>query len=699
MTVDDLPAIHRIGLVAMVFLSAVAELVLVSIVFRRYEARDLYPDESFRRRVVLLLVASAFTVVCMGYWFVVVLVQSLWTVHLSIYALTLFLVFAAWSISAILLTWPTWSGTKPSVFCVVDNEVAYCHFLTAIGVLAFWIALLALVAGIEDQVVIHRVNLRHCAVTWKSDNGKCLFSSIALLALTMVNLKLASLLLLPLVSLATPAPAPAQKVAPRAEPGGFVQGVVLPGHQVPFAASSQQKGRVEILTAPMPSLADTLTGSRQIAIFYDYLRESSTLSALLAAPAPSFTTLFVPLNSAIMSLPRKPHQGPPPSSTTPVIEHIAGSKEEEDAHREYLEHWMDRHVVNGDVDETVDGAEYDTMVEGKKVGFKVDGKEQKIVVVPGDIEVKDVVKVSNGKIIIIDDYADGQISDGTAGDSQARANAVCVDPFANVDLSTVSADDLSNLQTFREAAESAETEDFDPQIDAASGDAATALQNGKIANKVLKLTCEVQALQIKAAQGSDEASSIAEEQTKLSTNIALDQAAAGQAMTGVTGARRRSLSDRIARKIFRKRAASLFPALDYADGQISDGTAGDSQARANAVCVEPFANVDLSTVSADDLENLQTFREAAEAAETDDFNPQIDAASGDAATALQNGKIANKVLKLTCEVQALQIKAAQGSDEASDIAEEQTKLSNNIALDQAAAGQAMQGVAGSSSCA
>ena len=48
----------------------------------------------------------------------------------------------------------------------------------------------------------------------------------------------------------------------------------------------------------------------------------------------------------------------------------------------------------------------------------------------------------------------------------------------------------------REAAETAETAQFDPAIDAASGAEATALQNGKIQNKVLKLTGEVQTINI-----------------------------------------------------------------------------------------------------------------------------------------------------------------------------------------------------------
>ena len=92
----------------------------------------------------------------------------------------------------------------------------------------------------------------------------------------------------------------------------------------------------------------------------------------------------------------------------------------------------------------------------------------------------------------------------------------------------------------------------------------------------------------------------------------------------------------------------------------------------------PLAGLDLATLDDSVAENMNTMREAAESAETDDFNPAIDAASGSAATALQNGKIKNKVLKLTGEVQVLQIKLAKaqaaGSDTSSiesDIATEQ----------------------------
>ncbi|KAF8311767.1 hypothetical protein DL93DRAFT_2060656, partial [Clavulina sp. PMI_390] len=129
----------------------------------------------------------------------------------------------------------------------------------------------------------------------------------------------------------------------------------------------------------------------------------------------------------------------------------------------------------------------------------------------------------------------------------------------------------------------------------------------------------------------------------------------------------------------------------YDTFQISDGTAGNAQAQANAI-LTPFSGRDLSTVSSAELTALQNMREAAETAETAQFNPAIAAASGAAKTALQNGKIKNKVLKLTLEVQGLQIQAAQGKNTASQITAETTKLNNNIALDTKAAGQASKGV-------
>lgn len=116
-------------------------------------------------------------------------------------------------------------------------------------------------------------------------------------------------------------------------------------------------------------------------------------------------------------------------------------------------------------------------------------------------------------------YAAFQISDGTAGNAQAEANAVFVDPFDGVDLATVDATTLKAVQTMREAAEDAETSQFNPAIKAASGSAATALQNGKIKNKVLKLTGEVQGINIQIAQ----AKAAGKDTTKLTASLAAEQ--------------------------------------------------------------------------------------------------------------------------------------------------------------------------------
>lgn len=71
---------------------------------------------------------------------------------------------------------------------------------------------------------------------------------------------------------------------------------------------------------------------------------------------------------------------------------------------------------------------------------------------------------------------------------------------------------------------------------------------------------------------------------------------------------------------------------------------------------------DLANVDPADQQIISGAREVAESAETDAFNPAIDAASGADATALQNGKIKNKVLKLQLEVMDLMISQAQGED-------------------------------------
>ncbi|KAB5580724.1 hypothetical protein GE09DRAFT_1213165 [Coniochaeta sp. 2T2.1] len=140
-------------------------------------------------------------------------------------------------------------------------------------------------------------------------------------------------------------------------------------------------------------------------------------------------------------------------------------------------------------------------------------------------------------------------------------------------------------------------------------------------------------------------------------------------------------------------AADVLTVQDYADFQVSDGVAGNALAEVQAKF--PIDTSNLAAVSANDLAIIQAARETAESAETDTFNPAIDAAGGTSSGAgklLQAGKIKNKVEKLYLEVLALQIQQAQGKDTADKIAEEQKKLDNNIKLDTAAKGQASQSV-------
>ncbi|KFY09852.1 hypothetical protein V492_05308 [Pseudogymnoascus sp. VKM F-4246] len=131
-------------------------------------------------------------------------------------------------------------------------------------------------------------------------------------------------------------------------------------------------------------------------------------------------------------------------------------------------------------------------------------------------------------------YNDLSISAGQAGDAEAEALAkIGIDTS---DLANVSAEDLKLIKGIHDVAEDAEVEAFNPALDAAtSDDEKTAIQNGKIKNKVLKLTATVTALQIQQAQGDDSvATKLAAEQKKLANNIATDTKNAGQASTAIS---------------------------------------------------------------------------------------------------------------------------------------------------------------------
>ncbi|KAI8629821.1 small secreted protein [Xylariaceae sp. FL1651] len=133
--------------------------------------------------------------------------------------------------------------------------------------------------------------------------------------------------------------------------------------------------------------------------------------------------------------------------------------------------------------------------------------------------------------------------------------------------------------------------------------------------------------------------------------------------------------------------AGVFTQQTYDDISISGGVAGNAQNEALAVFSALDTN-DLANVDKADLDFLNSVNQICNDAEDEAFNPAIDAASGDAADALQRGKIKNKVLKLTASVLKLQAQVAQGEDVQATLDEEQTKLNNNIQQDEDEAGKA-----------
>ncbi|PMD61639.1 uncharacterized protein K444DRAFT_662662 [Hyaloscypha bicolor E] len=141
-------------------------------------------------------------------------------------------------------------------------------------------------------------------------------------------------------------------------------------------------------------------------------------------------------------------------------------------------------------------------------------------------------------VLKVQTYDDFNVSGGVAGNALAEVNAAF--PVDQTNLAGVAASDLAIIAKAAQVSEDAETGTggFNDAIAAAGGTgttAGTALQNGKIKNKVLKLQTDVLRIQIEVAQGNTGSQSeLATQQAKLATNVALDKAAAGQSSTAIT---------------------------------------------------------------------------------------------------------------------------------------------------------------------
>ncbi|TVY64199.1 hypothetical protein LSUE1_G009005, partial [Lachnellula suecica] len=144
-------------------------------------------------------------------------------------------------------------------------------------------------------------------------------------------------------------------------------------------------------------------------------------------------------------------------------------------------------------------------------------------------------RATSAAVLTVQTYDDFSVSSGVAGSALAEVNAKFPVRRPN-EPRRLAASDLAVITKAAQLSESAETATggFNDAIAAASGTAATALQNGKIKNKVLKLQTDVLRIQIEVAQGNAAAGSeLAAQQTKLATNVALDVKAKGQAATAI----------------------------------------------------------------------------------------------------------------------------------------------------------------------
>ncbi|GAA96610.1 uncharacterized protein L969DRAFT_624267 [Mixia osmundae IAM 14324] len=157
-----------------------------------------------------------------------------------------------------------------------------------------------------------------------------------------------------------------------------------------------------IATSALPSLSDMLTVQRSASFFYDYLREGS-VAERLAAPVLK-TTLFVPTNTIISQLARKPHEGAPGEEKIYSTE-----KDEEKARAEYLQDWVKTHAVAESLELKLDDlSERDSLLKDHPITFTraeaataVDAWAS-ILVGPRQARVIDAVECSNGWIYMLD---------------------------------------------------------------------------------------------------------------------------------------------------------------------------------------------------------------------------------------------------------------------------------------------------------
>ncbi|WVR04532.1 hypothetical protein IAU60_001538 [Kwoniella sp. DSM 27419] len=134
------------------------------------------------------------------------------------------------------------------------------------------------------------------------------------------------------------------------------------------------------------TLADALTAERGASLWWNYARDSPTITARLVSRERD-TTIMVPTDKAILLLGRKPHQHPGLSFRGSF------SSSKTNTERFLQAHMFEGQIEAGKVTTLLDGFSVQLVKDkGAKAGWRIQ---------PGDIEVLGAKETANGRIIYL----------------------------------------------------------------------------------------------------------------------------------------------------------------------------------------------------------------------------------------------------------------------------------------------------------
>ncbi|KAG8923786.1 hypothetical protein FRC00_005850 [Tulasnella sp. 408] len=154
----------------------------------------------------------------------------------------------------------------------------------------------------------------------------------------------------------------------------------------------------------LPTVFDLLVLQRGSSIFFDYLRESGTISQRMKDDSEK-STLLLPSNKAVIALGWKPHQGPPKPSPDGEV----GVEITEAMGKANVERWLSAHILPvDDIDFTSENP-IPTLLEGRSVsvlkthtGQSEEWKNYGLAQGDGAIGLTKRIPASNGVIYVID---------------------------------------------------------------------------------------------------------------------------------------------------------------------------------------------------------------------------------------------------------------------------------------------------------